>query len=135
MSATPGPEGDLNSVIANAVNARVEAQVLAALSGDEVLGRYVMAALNQPVQLPKPGSSYDKITVTFLNATLQKAVQAAVEQAVRAVVSDEVTAIEDAVRKELRRKIATVAEQLVGSLSKAAESPYGIKVDLNWPSR
>lgn len=128
-------ETDLNSVIANAVNARIEAQVAQALMGDEIIGQYVSAALTQVIEIPKPHSSYDKIKVTYIKNVLDKAIQEATQTAVRRVLSEEVDAIEAAVRKELRASIGVIAQQLVGSISKAVESPYGIKIDLSYPSR
>ncbi|MBA4858019.1 hypothetical protein [Nocardia farcinica] len=44
---TTPADADLNQVIVAAVNARVEASVAAALSGDDVIGKYV-AAVEKP---------------------------------------------------------------------------------------
>ena len=40
---------DINQIIESAVNARVEAAVLEAMSSSEVMGRFVTAALSKPV--------------------------------------------------------------------------------------
>lgn len=125
-------ETDLNSVISSAVNARIEAALVGALSGDEVIGRYVTAALTQPIEV---GSSYNKRKTTFIKHTLDAAMQDIAKAAVARVLTEEVGEIEAAVRKELRANISAIAQQLVGSVTKAAESPYGITVELKYPSR
>jgi hypothetical protein len=125
-------EGDLNTVIAHAVSARIEAQVAAALAGDDMIGRYVTAALTQEIQV---GGSYEKRKTTFLKNTLDIAFQNIAKNVVARVLSEEAEAIEIAVRKELRANIATLASTLVGSVSKVAEAPYGISVELKYPGQ
>jgi predicted trehalose synthase len=97
------------------------------------MGRYVAAALGQVIEVPKAGSSYEKRKTTYLKHTIDKALQEATKAAVARVLAEEAPALEEAVRKELRRNIAAVAEQLVGSVKKSAESSYGITVELKMP--
>lgn len=127
-------ESDLNQVIANAVTARIEAQVAAALSGSELVGQYVTAALSQPITVRDPHSYRDRKT-TFLKEAVDKAMKDAAEAAVRKVIAEEQAAIEERVREELRARVDVIATQLVGSVVGAAEKPYGITVALNYPSR
>lgn len=126
------PTGDLNDVIVSAVNARIETAVLEALSGDEFFGRMVTATLQKTVEVKD--SSYRTRTTTFLSHVLETVVQKAVQEATRRLVAEQTDAIEDAVRKELRKSSADIAKQLVGSMSKAAESAYGVRVELQFPS-
>lgn len=123
---------DLNAVIANAVNARIEAQVAEALAGDEMIGKYVSAALMQEIEV---GVSYNKRKTTFLKNTLDEAIRAATKEAVMRVLAEETDAIEVAVRRELKASVTAIAAQLVGSVSKAVETPYGISIDLKYPIR
>ncbi|WP_306358723.1 MULTISPECIES: hypothetical protein [unclassified Nocardia] len=126
-------ENDLNATIAAAVNARIEAAVAAALSGDEVLGSYVSAALNQPIEVSQGYGRTRK--TTFLKHTLDKALQTAAQEAVRTTLTDLLPQLEAAVRAELHRSTDALAAQLVGSVSKHLEAPYGIKVELRFPER
>jgi hypothetical protein len=131
MSTTPS--NDLNDVIVSAVNARVETAVLEALSGDEFFGRMVAATLAQKIEVPDGG--YSRRKTTFLAHTLETVIQQAVQDATKRLVTEEAAAIEEAVRKELRRSSGDLAKQLVGSMSDAAEKVYGIKVELQYPGR
>lgn len=119
-------EVDLNATIASAINAKVEAGVLAALSGDEVLGRYVTAALNQEVQVGT--SSYDRKRTTFIHKVILDVVKAAVERAARNLLA------EDEVRKALRRQAPEIANQLVGNLAERSKNGYGVRVELQFPN-
>ncbi|WP_280499398.1 hypothetical protein [Nocardia cyriacigeorgica] len=126
---TPGA-ADLNTVIAAAVQARIEAEVAAALSGDEVISKYVAAALNQPIEIGH--NSWDRRKTTFLRNTIDEAMRAATKAAVEQAVAEEREAIENAVRAELRDRVDALAVQLVDSLASAAEAPYGISVQLKY---
>lgn len=121
---------DLNQVIASAVQARIETEVLAALSGSEVIAQFVQAALQQPITVRE---NYRDTKTTFLAETIKKTVQEATMAAVRKVVAEEAPAIEAEVTKELRKNVKTIAAQLVGSVEKAVTSPYGVRVELNYP--
>lgn len=127
-------ENDLNQVIANAVTARIEAQVAAALSGDEVIGKYVAAALNQPMEVNDPGT-YRTRKTTFLRETIDTALRDAAKNAVRQAIAEEREAIERAVRTELRDRVDALAVQLVGSAVAAVENPYGVRVELTYPRK
>jgi hypothetical protein len=129
------PTSDLNDVIVSAVNARIETAVLEALSGNEFFGKMVTAALHQPVEVAERFDRYSKRKTTFLAHTLESVIQKAVAEATRRLVAERAEMIEAAVREELGKSASEIAKQLVGSVSRAAESPYGIKVDLQFPGR
>jgi len=121
---------NLNETIAAAVKARVEVEVLKALSGDEVMGGFVALALQEIVEVKDP-STYNTRKVPFLTRTLEVAVQQATKAAVAKLIIEELPSIEDAVRKALKRNLGTIAATLSESLVKAAERPYGFDVDLS----
>ena len=121
---------DLNSVIVSAVNARVEAEMMKALSGDMTIGKYVVAALRQNVEVKDP-HTYRTTTEPFLTNVLRKAIQGATVAAVQRLIAEELPTIEEEVRKALRRDVKRIAETLTGSLADAAAKSYGVKVDLS----
>jgi uncharacterized protein (DUF885 family) len=122
-------EGDLNATIASAVNARIEAEVMAALSGDEVIARFVTAALQQKVG----DQRYGKQQRTFLAAALETAIKDATKAAVGRLIEEERPLIEDEIRKALRRNVKTMADSIVGNLADKASSAYGVRVELQLP--
>lgn len=122
-------EGDLNAVIASAVNARIEAAVAQALSGDEVMGRYVTAALQRQVEVPSR-NGYGKDRVPFLSHVIEQAVRDATKRAVEKYLVEEHDALEAEVRKALRRSAPAIAEKMVGQVAEVASRGYGIQVSL-----
>lgn len=100
---------DLNQVIISA-----EAEVAAALSGSELMRQYVASAL----------SAYRTRRTTFLKEAIDKAIQDATEAAVRKLLAEEAPQIAAEVAKELRKNV---------KLGEAAQSPYGVRVELNYP--
>jgi F0F1-type ATP synthase delta subunit len=129
MSATP-IDTDLNKVIVSAVNARVEAEMMKALSGDETMGKFVVSALRQNVEIKDP-HTYRTTVEPFLTNVLRKAIQEATVAAVQRLIAEELPSIEDEVRKALRRDVKRIAETLTQSLADAAAKSYGVKVDLS----
>lgn len=122
-------EADLNATIANAVNARIESEVFAALAGDEVIGRYVSNALRRPVEVPKDGG-YGKERVPFLSHLLEQAFREATKAAVNKVLAEEQPLIEEEVRKAVKRNAGSIAEQLSASLAEQASRGYGVSIDV-----
>lgn len=110
--------GDLNATISSAVNARIEASVLAALSGDEVIGQYVAAALTQEIKK----NSFDRKGTPFLSLVVAKAIQDATRSAVEELVAAERPQIVDEVKKALRRNLPAVADRLVDGMHMARYS-------------
>lgn len=122
---------DLNATIASAVSARVEAEVAAALSGDEFIGQYVHAALTQ--QVPISHDRYENKKAPYLTVLLRRTIQKATEAAVERLLEEERPLIEDEIRKALRRNAATMAEGIASSLSERASRGYGVTVALRLP--
>lgn len=124
------PVTSIDATIAAAIQARVEASVIQALSGDQVLGQYVAAALNQPLTLER---NYKKIETTFLKHTINLALQGAIKAAINAFLVDEVELINDEIRKALRRNVTNIAEQMTHALATRAGTTYGMSIDLKFP--
>jgi capsular polysaccharide biosynthesis protein len=119
---------DLNATIAAAVQAKVEASVIAALAGDEVLGKYVAAALNQVIEV---GNSYNKVRTTYLRHTIDEALRAAVKVAVAKFIENETALLEAEVAKALRKQAAKIANQFVTHLAETTVGrSYGVDVHL-----
>lgn len=121
---------NINTTIANAVNAKVEASVLAALSGDELMGRYVTAALTQQLEVNKP-EGYGKHKVQFLHHVISKMIQDATRDALARMIEEERPAIEAAVREALRANITGIASGLVDGLANSQRVSYSAKVQLD----
>lgn len=130
----PDIGSDLNATITAAVNARIEASVAEALSGNKLISDYVAAALSREITIRDPGGYRDRKT-TFLREVIENSVKAATEQAVRKVVAQEQPALEAAVAEELRRNTTAIAAQLVGKMAEATEHAYGVRVELQYAGR
>jgi hypothetical protein len=123
--------GDLNTVIATAVNARVEAAVVAALSGDDVIGRYVTAALQQEIEV-EDRSTYRKVKMTFLNKVLMDAIRNTARTAVGVALEEEKEQIHKLVRAAVKRNLGAMTDKMTDKLLEQAGSQYGLTVDLKW---
>lgn len=121
---------DLNTTIAAAVSARVEAEVARALSGDEIVGKYIAAALNQVIQIDRYDS---RSKVTFLHQALRTAFQDMTKAAIAKVLADDAPLIEDEIRKAIRRSSSDLANSIVGNLVQLTSKGYGIQVTLRLP--
>lgn len=122
---------DLNEVIATAVQAKISASVLEALSGDEVYGRLVSAALNERIEVKK---DYNTIKIPYISHVIRQAIQAAVKVAVAEFIQADQEKLKAAVVKALREKRDEFAGALVDNLVSGADKVYGIKVELRLPS-
>jgi predicted 2-oxoglutarate/Fe(II)-dependent dioxygenase YbiX len=125
-------ENDLNSVIASAVQARIETEVASALSGSELMGQYVAAALTQTIRVEK---NYRSRETTYLRETIDAAIQSATKAAVNKVVAESAPEIEKLVATELRKNLKGISAQIVGNLVEKADSPYGISVEVKYPGK
>jgi hypothetical protein len=123
--------GDLNQVIASAVQARIESEVATALSGSDLMAQYVTAALQQPISVRE---NYRDRQTTYLAETIKKAIQEATKAAVAKVVAKEAPKIEKLVREKMRERLDALTDQMVTSVIDKAASPYGISVELRYPS-
>ena len=123
---------DLNQTISSAVTARIEAEVFAALAGDEVMAQYVAKALQQPVEVQNH-RTYRKEEIPYLRHVLVKAIQEATKAAVGRVIEEERPLIEEEVRKAVKRSATTIASGIAESLAERASQGYGINIDLKVP--
>jgi trimethylamine:corrinoid methyltransferase-like protein len=122
-------DNDLNKTIAAAVNAKVEAGVLAALSSDDTIGRFVSAALSERVR-----DNYSSREETFIGYTVREAIKAATKSACIRLVETEMPAIEEAIRKELRKRIGQISEKMAERLAEQVTG-YGLKIEFTDPGR
>lgn len=123
----PDPTADLNATITSAVNARVEAQVLAALTDSEVFAAMVTAALQQPIEVR--GGLYDKTKTTYLAHVLQQTIQARTKEVVTEAIEEHADKIREEVRKALRKSIGVIADSLVDGFVADSSGRYpSIKV-------
>lgn len=126
---------DLNATIAAAVNAQVTARVAEALAGDQFIGKMVQAALTREVEV-KVGGSYGRtVKTTFLNEAVRKSIEDVVRAGVQEAIDDEKDAIQAEVRKAVKRNLTVIADRLAEQVVNAADKPYGIKVEMQYPSR
>lgn len=134
MTAT-NLEADLNATIATAVRARIEAEVTKALAGDEVMSKYVAAALSSEIEVPADRGSYQKRKTTFLREAIDTAIKGATKAAIAKIVAEERAAIEAAVTTELRKNVKNIAAQLVNKVAETTESAYGVTVELKYANK
>ena len=125
---------DLNATITAAVQARIEASVAEALSGNQLVTQYVAAALTREVTVRDRDSYKDRKT-TFLRETIEAQIKGATEVAVRKIIAEEAPAIEAAVTTELRKNVKAISSKLVGQVVEAASKSYGVSVELKYPGR
>ena len=120
-------ESDLNATITSAINARIEAEVMSALSGDAVVGQFVAAALAQEVG--ETGYGRDRKKITFMHRTVSKAIQEITAALVLEVIESERETIEREIRKSLRSYIPNMAAGMVDALAgQAKHASYRISV-------
>lgn len=129
MSINLGP--DLDATISAAVTARVEAAVLEALSGDQFIGQMVGKALSQEIEV---GGTYGRKKTTFMQETLRSTIQECVKVATAEVIAERKDEIKDAVRAAIAGKIEVIATAMADNIVEKASSPYGIRVEMQWPS-
>ena len=122
---------DLNTVISTAVQARIETEVAAALSGSELMSQYVQAALHQPIEVQD--RNYRKRNTTYLRETIDEAMREATKAAVKRVIVEEQDKIEAEVARELRKNVKGIANQLATNMADAAGTAYGMKIEVTYP--
>lgn len=123
-------ETGLDSIIAKAVETKIEAALISALAGDEILGKYVTAALQQPIEV---GGNYNKTKTTFLKNLIDETLRAAVKVACQKYIAEQSAVLEAAVAKELRAQSGRIAGQLVGGLAEKSKTAYGLTIDVKFP--
>lgn len=125
-------ETDLNQIITAAVQTRIEAQIASAFTNDGTFETFVIAALQQQIEIPD-GTGYGKKRVPFLNHLIQSAVRDAAKLAVQKYMTAHTEELARAVERELSKRTDDIARQMVGRLSEKANDTYGMNVTLRWP--
>lgn len=118
-------ENDINQIISAAVNARVEAAVLEAMTSSNTMATFVQAALTRKVS----SSGYSRDEKPLLTHLLQTTI----EEQTKAVVAEEISKNKDVIRAEvqkaLSKSIGVISDSLVdGFVSNAQGSYPSIKV-------
>lgn len=127
-------EGDINQVIASAVQARVEAAVAASLADSDLMSQYVASALSQEVTVRDP-NTYRNRRTTFLRDAITGAIREAAKAAVAKKLQELAPELEAEVAKIIERDREKMATVMVGRLAECAGSGYAIKVELAVPER
>lgn len=115
---------DLNTQIIAAVNTKIQASILEAMAGDEFLGQFVIAALNERVEVDRYDRKKDS---TFLHQTLKNSIQEATKAAVQELVDLEREQISQMVQEAIVKQLPSLADQLVNSLRSSA---YAVTVHI-----
>ena len=118
-------ENDINQIISAAVNARVEAAVLEAMTSSNTMATFVQAALTRKV----PSSGYSRDEKPLLTHLLQTTI----EEQTKAVVAEEISKNKEVIRAEvqkaLSKSIGVITDSLVDGFVANAEGRYpSIKV-------
>lgn len=119
---------DLNDTIVAAVNAKVSAEVFAALNTDEVIGNYIMSAMMQPIKIEQYGSK----TEPYLTVVIRKAIQEATKKAIGEWMADNEGVLKTKVREALTGNIEQMAGALVEGAIEATGRNYMTKVDVSF---
>lgn len=122
---------DLNDIVTKAVSAKIDAAVLAALSGNDTMGRYITAALQRQIEVPD-GSGYGKKREPFLHNVVSTAIQKAAVDALHGVVDEMRPQLIEQVRKELRRQLPALTEALVATGMESMKAAYRTKVAVSF---
>jgi hypothetical protein len=122
---------DINATIVAAVNARITAETFAALNNDEVLGKFVQAALYQPMEVER----YSSKRVPYIEQVLKNAVQAATKAAIAQWVADNQGQIKARVEAALTENMSGIAKAMVDSMINSTDSGYSTKVSVAFEKR
>lgn len=125
---TTGLGKDLNDTIVAAVNAKVSAEVFAALNTDEVIAGFITTAMMQPVKVDTYGSK----TEPYLSVVIRKAIQEATKVAIGEWMADNEGVLKTRVRAVLSTQIEEMAGALVEGAIEATSSRYSTKVDVKF---
>lgn len=119
---------DINATIVAAVNAKVSAEVFAALNTDEVMSGFITTAMMQPVKVEQYGSK----TEPYLTVVIRKAIQEATKAAIAEWMADN----EGVLKARVREALSTQVEDMAGALVQGAISStggyYSTKVDVKF---
>ena len=125
---TTGLGKDLNDTIIAAVNAKVTAEVFAALNTDEVMAGFITQAMMQPVKVEQYGSK----TEPYLTVVIRKAIQEATKSAINEWMADNEGVLKARVREALSTRVEDMAGALVQGAISATSARYSTKVDVKF---
>lgn len=121
---------DINDIISSAVQARVEASVMEAMSSNGAMQAIVSAALSEQVQV---GNSYGP-KVPLLTALVQGTIKEQAKQVVAEEVKSMSAEIRGEVRKALKKSVGVIADSLVDGFVASAEGRYP-SIEVNFRGR
>ena len=125
---TTGLGKDLNDTIIAAVNAKVTAEVFAALNTDEVMAGFITQAMMQPVKVEQYGSK----TEPYLTVVIRKAIQEATKAAINEWMADNEGVLKARVRETLSTQVEEMAGALVQGAIENTSARYSTKVDVKF---
>lgn len=125
---TTGLGKDLNDTIVAAVNAKVSAEVFAALNTDEVIAGFITQAMMQPVKVEQYGSK----TEPYLTVVIRKAIQEATKAAINEWMADNQGVLKTRVREALSTQVEDMAGALVQGAIASTSHTYTTKVDVKF---
>lgn len=125
---TTGLGKDLNDTIIAAVNAKVTAEVFAALNTDEVMAGFINTAMMQPVKVEQYGSK----TEPYLTVVIRKAIQEATKAAISEWMADNEGILKTRVREALSTQVEEMAGALVQGAIDSTSARYSTKVDVKF---
>lgn len=111
---------DINSTITSAVNSRVEAAVLEAVSSGDTMKSFVHAALNTKVST----SGYSREEKPLITHLVQTTVQEQAKQVVAEEIGKAEAQIREEVRKALQESIGVISDSLVDGFVTHARGRY-----------
>jgi hypothetical protein len=119
---------DINATIVAAVNAKVTAEVFAALNSDEVFGQFVSQAMMEPIQPDRYSSKREPYITNVIRTAIQKATREAINEWMK----DNEGVVKSKVRDALALRMEDLAGALVEGAIEATGSNYSTKVDVKF---
>lgn len=122
----------LNETIAAAVKARIEAKVTESLASDEVIGRYVTAALSRPVE--ERGLSRRDRT-SYLDHVIRRAIEDATRDAVTTAIEAHKPQIQAEVERKIAQRTKAIAKATTDAMVDKATWRYGLDVSIDFKDK
>lgn len=125
---TTGLGKDLNDTIIAAVNAKVSAEVFAALNTDDVIAGFITQAMMEPIKEDR----YSSKTEPYLSIIIRKAIQEATKTAINEWMEDNQGVLKSKVREALSTQVEEMAGALVQGAIESTSARYSTKVDVKF---
>lgn len=125
---TTGLGKDLNDTIIAAVNAKVSAEVFAALNTDDVIAGFITQAMMEPIKEDR----YSSKTEPYLSIIIRKAIQEATKTAINEWMADNEGVLKARVRETLSTQVEEMAGALVQGAIENTSARYSTKVDVKF---